>query len=200
MQRGQRGYGASGAAGGIVLDDVPRWFVGRVTESLDSGDHVAFMLEPVAGEVGDWIGQLGFQSGTIEGLQAMGGLTVMTAGAYFVTQGVLTPGQLPIATMLAFTCFSPVADVMMPLAVRTRDSVAWRTSVRPARVRHLLGWWEGRQSWPGSGCLRKAPPAMSSLRGTSLWPSVFGRVAPGREPQGSSFERPALYHVLRTPA
>ncbi|HEX2324837.1 MAG TPA: ABC transporter ATP-binding protein, partial [Chloroflexota bacterium] len=55
--------------------------------------------------------QLGFQHGTIEGLQAFGGLTVLTAGAYMVTQGNLTAAQLPIATMLAFTCFSPVADI-----------------------------------------------------------------------------------------
>ncbi len=55
--------------------------------------------------------QLGFQHGTIEGLQAFGGLAVLTAGAYLVTQGALTASELPIATMLAFTCFSPVADI-----------------------------------------------------------------------------------------
>ena len=55
--------------------------------------------------------QLGFQHGTIEGLQAFGGLTVLTVGAYMVTQGNLTAALLPIATMLAFTCFSPVADI-----------------------------------------------------------------------------------------
>jgi ATP-binding cassette subfamily C protein CydCD len=55
--------------------------------------------------------QLGFQSGTIEGLQAVGGLAVLTFGAYLVTQGRLTAAQLPIATMLAFTCFSPVAEI-----------------------------------------------------------------------------------------
>ena len=46
----------------VVLDDVARWFVGRVTESVDTGDHVGFVLEPVAGEVTAWTGQLGFQS------------------------------------------------------------------------------------------------------------------------------------------
>jgi len=55
--------------------------------------------------------QLGFQAGTIEGIQAFGGLTVLTYGAYLVTQGSLTAAQLPIATMLAFTCFSPVAEI-----------------------------------------------------------------------------------------
>lgn len=52
-----------GPHGVPVLDDVPRWFAGRVTERLDSGDHVAFMLEPVAGSVApDDLPQLGFQS------------------------------------------------------------------------------------------------------------------------------------------
>ena len=55
--------------------------------------------------------QLGFQTGAIEGLQALGGLTVLTAGAYFVTTGALTAAQLPVATMLAFTCFGPVANI-----------------------------------------------------------------------------------------
>lgn len=51
-----------GPDGAVVLDDVARWFVGRVTETLDSGDHVAFMLRPLAGSAeGDWLGQLGFQ-------------------------------------------------------------------------------------------------------------------------------------------
>ncbi|HET6344113.1 MAG TPA: thiol reductant ABC exporter subunit CydC, partial [Myxococcota bacterium] len=55
--------------------------------------------------------QLGFQHGTIEGLQAFGGLSVLTVGAYMVAQGSLSAALLPIATMLAFTCFSPVADI-----------------------------------------------------------------------------------------
>ena len=55
--------------------------------------------------------QLGFQSGAIEGIQAFGGLAVLTYGAFLVTQGNLTAAQLPIATMLAFTCFSPVAEI-----------------------------------------------------------------------------------------
>ena len=52
-----------GPHGVPVLDEVPRWFAGRITERLDSGDHVAFMLEPIAGSVssGD-LPQLGFQA------------------------------------------------------------------------------------------------------------------------------------------
>jgi riboflavin-specific deaminase-like protein len=53
---------SEGPHGEVVLDDVARHVVGRVTETIDSGDHVAFMLEPIAGAVGPWGGQLGFQS------------------------------------------------------------------------------------------------------------------------------------------
>jgi len=55
--------------------------------------------------------QLGFQAGAIEGIQAFGGLAVLTFGAVLVTQGHLASSQLPIASMLAFTCFSPVAEI-----------------------------------------------------------------------------------------
>ena len=34
----------------------------RVTETLDSGDHVGVLLEPLVGSVGPWEGQLGFQA------------------------------------------------------------------------------------------------------------------------------------------
>jgi riboflavin biosynthesis pyrimidine reductase/flavin reductase (DIM6/NTAB) family NADH-FMN oxidoreductase RutF len=50
-----------GPHGGVVLDDVDRWFVGRVTATVDCGDHVAFELLPVAGQVGPWTQQLGFR-------------------------------------------------------------------------------------------------------------------------------------------
>lgn len=52
-----------GPHGVPVLDEVPRWFAGRITERFDSGDHVAFMLEPIAGSIspGD-LPQLGFQA------------------------------------------------------------------------------------------------------------------------------------------
>jgi riboflavin-specific deaminase-like protein len=52
-----------GPEGVPILDDVPRWFAGRITERFDAGDHVAFMLEPIAGSVAaDDLPQLGFQS------------------------------------------------------------------------------------------------------------------------------------------
>ncbi len=52
----------TGVDGVPVLSDCPRWFAGRILERLDSGDHVAFMLEPVDGAAGEWSGQLGFQA------------------------------------------------------------------------------------------------------------------------------------------
>ena len=52
-----------GPEGVPILDDVPRWFAGRITERIDSGDHVAFLLEPIAGSVpSDDLPQLGFQA------------------------------------------------------------------------------------------------------------------------------------------
>ena len=32
----------------VVLDDAPAWFVGRVVARTDGGDHVGFVLDPVA--------------------------------------------------------------------------------------------------------------------------------------------------------
>ena len=48
--------------GAVVLEGVERWFTGRVTETLDSGDHVGFLLQPLSGSAGPWGGQLGFQA------------------------------------------------------------------------------------------------------------------------------------------
>ena len=42
-----------GPEGVPVLDDVAGWFVGRVVERLDTGDHLGFLLEPVAAEVSE---------------------------------------------------------------------------------------------------------------------------------------------------
>jgi len=50
-----------GPAGVPLLDDCPRWFVGRVLERFDAGDHDGFLLEPVEAGTGPWSGQLGFQ-------------------------------------------------------------------------------------------------------------------------------------------
>src|SRR4051794_18961372 len=46
-----------GPEGVPILDDCPSWFVGRVLERFDTGDHVSFLLEPLAAEHGgpaDW--------------------------------------------------------------------------------------------------------------------------------------------------
>jgi riboflavin-specific deaminase-like protein len=51
-----------GPEGSVIVDDISRWFVGRITETLDAGDHVGFLLQPLDGECGGpWDGQLGFQ-------------------------------------------------------------------------------------------------------------------------------------------
>jgi riboflavin-specific deaminase-like protein len=50
-----------GPQGTVVLDDVSRWFAGRIIETVETGDHVAFVLQPLAGEAGPWPGQLGLQ-------------------------------------------------------------------------------------------------------------------------------------------
>ncbi|MER5727251.1 flavin reductase family protein [Streptomyces sp. NPDC002138] len=39
---------AAGAATAPVLDDVSAWFLGRVEGRVDGGDHVGFLLSPVA--------------------------------------------------------------------------------------------------------------------------------------------------------
>jgi flavin reductase (DIM6/NTAB) family NADH-FMN oxidoreductase RutF len=41
-----------GPGGAPVLDGCPSWFAGRVLERIDFGDHVGFVLEPVAVERG----------------------------------------------------------------------------------------------------------------------------------------------------
>jgi flavin reductase (DIM6/NTAB) family NADH-FMN oxidoreductase RutF len=38
----------SGPSGLPILQECPSWFVGRVLDRLDLGDHVGFLLEPVA--------------------------------------------------------------------------------------------------------------------------------------------------------
>lgn len=48
-----------------VLTGCPRWFLGEVLERVDSGDHVSFLLAPVAASGGDGrdeVAQLGFQA------------------------------------------------------------------------------------------------------------------------------------------
>jgi ATP-binding cassette subfamily C protein CydCD len=55
--------------------------------------------------------QLGFQTGMIEGTQAFGGLAVLAFGGWLSTQGTIRATDLPLLTMLAFTCFGPIAQI-----------------------------------------------------------------------------------------
>lgn len=50
-----------GPGGVPVLGDCPRWFAGRVVDHWDTGDHLAFLLEPLAGDVETDENDLGFQ-------------------------------------------------------------------------------------------------------------------------------------------
>ncbi len=52
-----------GPLGVPILDEVTRWFVGRILDRLEVGDHMGYLLEPVAASAaGHPMGQLGFQS------------------------------------------------------------------------------------------------------------------------------------------
>jgi riboflavin biosynthesis pyrimidine reductase/flavin reductase (DIM6/NTAB) family NADH-FMN oxidoreductase RutF len=51
----------AGPDGALVLDDCARWFVGKVVDRSDTGDHIAVLVEPLTGQAADWPGQLGFQ-------------------------------------------------------------------------------------------------------------------------------------------
>jgi flavin reductase (DIM6/NTAB) family NADH-FMN oxidoreductase RutF len=48
----------SGPHGLPILDDAAGWFVGEVRNRYDLGDHVGFLLEPVAGSAPDGFEQL----------------------------------------------------------------------------------------------------------------------------------------------
>ena len=48
----------SGPHGMPILDDAAGWFVGEVLSRYDVGDHVGFLLEPVAGSAPDKFEQL----------------------------------------------------------------------------------------------------------------------------------------------
>jgi flavin reductase (DIM6/NTAB) family NADH-FMN oxidoreductase RutF len=48
----------SGPQGLPILDDAVGWFAGAVLSRYDLGDHVGFLLEPVAGSAPDKFGQL----------------------------------------------------------------------------------------------------------------------------------------------
>jgi flavin reductase (DIM6/NTAB) family NADH-FMN oxidoreductase RutF len=51
-----------GPEGALILDDVDAWFVGRVVDRLDTGDHLGLLLEPVAASAGTAPAGLTFQS------------------------------------------------------------------------------------------------------------------------------------------
>jgi ATP-binding cassette subfamily B protein len=56
--------------------------------------------------------QLGFQAGIIEGTQALGGLAVLAFGGWLASTGdTVRATDLPLLTMLAFTCFGPIAQI-----------------------------------------------------------------------------------------
>ena len=40
-----------GPDGSPILDDAPAWFAGTIESTADAGDHVAFVLEPIAAEL-----------------------------------------------------------------------------------------------------------------------------------------------------
>jgi flavin reductase (DIM6/NTAB) family NADH-FMN oxidoreductase RutF len=42
-----------GPTGLPILQECPDWFVGRVLDRLDVGDHVGFLLEPIAAHQAD---------------------------------------------------------------------------------------------------------------------------------------------------
>lgn len=43
----------TGPEGMPILDDAAAWFVGRTLERFDLGDHIGYLLDPVAGAIAD---------------------------------------------------------------------------------------------------------------------------------------------------
>jgi flavin reductase (DIM6/NTAB) family NADH-FMN oxidoreductase RutF len=50
----------TGPHGVPLLSDCPQWFVGRVLERFDTGDHEGHLIEPVAVSEQSGLGQLNF--------------------------------------------------------------------------------------------------------------------------------------------
>jgi flavin reductase (DIM6/NTAB) family NADH-FMN oxidoreductase RutF len=48
----------TGPAGMPILDAATSWFVGKITQRFDVGDHVGHLLDPVAGSTPDQLGDL----------------------------------------------------------------------------------------------------------------------------------------------
>lgn len=51
-----------GAGDAVILEDCPRWVVGRILGRSDGGDHEGFLIEPADAAAGPWPGQLGYQA------------------------------------------------------------------------------------------------------------------------------------------
>ncbi|OBH17742.1 flavin reductase [Mycolicibacter terrae] len=47
-----------GPAGMPILDDAPAWFVGKTLNRIELGDHLGYLLEPVAGHASQPAGDL----------------------------------------------------------------------------------------------------------------------------------------------
>src|SRR4051794_10979592 len=50
IDKSERGGGQGGPGGVPIVAGLPNWFVGRIVDRLDAGDHDAMILEPIAGE------------------------------------------------------------------------------------------------------------------------------------------------------
>jgi flavin reductase (DIM6/NTAB) family NADH-FMN oxidoreductase RutF len=48
----------TGPEGMPILDDAAAWFVGKTLERIDLGDHIGYLLQPVAGAVPEVFGDL----------------------------------------------------------------------------------------------------------------------------------------------
>ena len=48
----------TGPEGMPILDDAAAWFVGKTLERIELGDHIGYLLEPVAGAVSERSGDL----------------------------------------------------------------------------------------------------------------------------------------------
>jgi ATP-binding cassette subfamily C protein CydCD len=56
-----------------------------------------------------------FQASFVESITALGGLTIVAAGAWLVTEGQLARENLPLATLLALAAFAPVTELATTL-------------------------------------------------------------------------------------
>ena len=52
-----------------------------------------------------------FQLGFMEAMTALGGLAVLTIGAWLLTEGTITRPQLVLAAVLSMAAFAPISDI-----------------------------------------------------------------------------------------